>query len=163
MLVAAAEHAMIRVNRKGNPGMSKLRTLIVALAAVLAAGLASPAKADEGIVRIQFIKAGWIIGGAAGSGILVFHGRNYEVSVGGLTYGLTFGGSQTSLRGRVTNITRPSDIEGVYGAAGAGATVIRGPQAIVLTNQKGAILELSGIQTGLMLNLDLSGLALTLK
>ena len=33
----------------------------------------------------------------------------------------------------------------------------------MLTNQKGAILELSGTQTGLMVNLDVSGIALTLK
>ena len=39
--------------------------------------------------------------------------------------------------------------------------VIRGPQAIALTNQRGAVLQLSGTQTGLMTNLDLSGMALT--
>jgi hypothetical protein len=33
----------------------------------------------------------------------------------------------------------------------------------VLTNQKGAVLELSGHQVGLMANADLSGLAITLK
>jgi hypothetical protein len=143
--------------------MSKLRTIIVALAAILTAGLLSPARADEGTVRLQFFKGGWIVGGAAGSGIMTFQGRTYAISVGGLTYGFTFGGSQTSLHGRVSNIRHPSDIEGVYGAAGAGATIIRGPQAIVLTNQKGAILELSGTQTGLMVNLDVSGIALTLK
>ena len=142
--------------------MSRLCTIIVALAAMLAS-VASPARADEGSVRISFIKAGWIIGGAAGSGTLTFRGRTYPLSVGGLTYGLTFGGSQTNLHGRVSNIYQPSDIEGVYGAAGAGATVIRGPQAIVLTNQRGAVLQLSGTQTGLMVNLDLSGLALTLR
>ena len=38
--------------------------------------------------------------------------------------------------------------------------VIRGPQAIVLTNQKGAVLHLFGTQTGLMVNLDLSGMTL---
>jgi hypothetical protein len=141
--------------------MSRIRIIIVALAAMLASA-ASPARADEGFIRISFIKAGWIIGGAAGHGTLTFHGRTYPITVGGITYGLTFGGSQTNLRGRVTHIFRPSDIEGVYGAAGAGATVIRGPQAIVLTNQKGALLELAGEQTGLMLNLDLSGLALSL-
>ena len=36
-------------------------------------------------------------------------------------------------------------------------------RAIVLTNQKGAVLELSGRQVGLMANADLSGLAITLK
>lgn len=131
---------------------SGFRTSIVALSALLAAGVASNARADSGTVRISFIKAGWIIGGAVGSGTLTFRGRTYPLSIGGLTYGLTFGGSQTYLRGRVSNIFRPQDIEGVYGAAGAGATIIRGPQAIVLTNQKGAVLEVSGTQTGLMLN-----------
>jgi hypothetical protein len=33
----------------------------------------------------------------------------------------------------------------------------------VLTNQKGAVLELSGQQTGPMANADRSGLAITLK
>ena len=143
--------------------MSRLRTIIVALVAVLAAGVSSSARADGGTVRISFVKAGFVIGGAVGQGTLTFQGRTYRLTVGGLSYGFTFGGSQTYLHGRVSNIYRPSDIEGVYGAAGAGATVIRGPQAIVLTNQNGAVLELSGNQTGLMVNLDLSGLALSLR
>jgi hypothetical protein len=74
-----------------------------------------------------------------------------------------FGGSKTVLHGRVSNIRRPSDVAGVYGAAGAGLAVGRGARAIVLTNQKGAVLELSGRQVGLMANVDLSGLAITLK
>ena len=65
--------------------------------------------------------------------------------------------------GRVSNINRPSDVAGVYGAAGAGLAVGGGARAIVLTNQKGAVLELSGRQVGLMANVDLSGLAITLK
>ena len=142
--------------------ISGFRTILVALPAILVAGITS-ARADSGTVRISFIKAGWVIGGAVGSGTMTFQGRTYPLSIGGLSYGLTFGGSQTNLHGRVTNIYRPSDIEGVYGAAGAGATVIRGPQAVVLANQKGAVLELSGRQTGLMINLDLSGMALSLK
>ncbi len=142
---------------------STLRTLTVALVAMLAMGLSSAARADSGTVSISFFKGGWIIGGAVGSGTLKFQGRTYRLGIGGLSYGLTFGGSQTYLHGRVSNIYRPSDIEGVYGAAGAGATVIRGPQAIVLTNQKGAVLEVSGRQTGLMINLDLSGMALSLR
>jgi len=140
--------------------MSSLRTIIIALVAMLAASLSSPARADSGTVRISFLKAGWVIGGSVGQGTLTFRGRTYPLSVGGMSYGLTFGGSQTYLQGRVSNIFRPSDIEGVYGAAGAGATVIRGPQAIILSNQKGAVLELSGRQTGLMVNLDVSGMAL---
>ncbi len=142
--------------------MSSFRIIILALAAMLAS-VSSPARADEGVVQISFLKAGWVIGGNVGTGTLTFRGRTYPLSVGGMSYGFTFGGSQTNLHGRVRNIFHPSDIEGVYGAAGAGATVIRGPQAIVLTNQKGAVLHLSGTQTGLMVNLDVSGMALALR
>ena len=74
-----------------------------------------------------------------------------------------FGGSKTVLHGTVSNIYRPSDVAGVYAAAGAGLAVGRGARAIVLTNQKGAVLNLSGHQVGLMANADLSGLAITLK
>lgn len=139
-----------------------LRAIFAATLTVVVAGVAATARADSGTVRLNFVKAGFVIGGAAGSGTLTFRGRTYRLAIGGLSYGFTFGGSQTYLHGRVSNIFRPSDIEGVYGAAGAGGTIIRGPQAIVLANQKGAVLELSGVQTGLMVNLDLSGMGLSL-
>jgi hypothetical protein len=140
---------------------STIRAALIALLAL--AGLSSVARADSGYVTLTIYKAGWVIGGSGGGGTLRFHGRRYPLSVGGIDYGLVFGGSKTVLRGRVSRIRRPSDVAGVYGAAGAGIAVGGGARAIVLTNQKGAVLELSGEQTGLIANLDLSGLAITLK
>jgi hypothetical protein len=140
---------------------SAVRTSLIALVALL--GLSTASRADSGWVTLTIYKAGWIIGGSGGSGVLDFHGRRYPLSTGGIDYGLVFGGSKTVLRGRVSNIYRPSDVAGVYGAAGAGLAVGRGARAIVLTNQKGAVLELSGRQVGLLANVDLSGLAITLK
>jgi hypothetical protein len=144
----------------------KMPSLIrVALFALTAFVGATPfaAHADEGTVSLTIYKAGWIIGGSGGGGSLNFHGRRYPLSAGGLDYGLVFGGSKTELHGRVSHINRPSDVAGVYGAAGAGLAVGNGARAIVLTNQKGAVLELSGEQVGLMANVDLSGLAITLR
>jgi hypothetical protein len=137
--------------------------LSAALLALLAFAGLSPANADEGTVSLVIYKGGWIIGGSGGSGVLHFHGRSYGLSTGGIDYGLVFGGSKTVLRGRVSNINRPSDVAGVYGAAGAGLAIGGGARAIVLTNQKGAVLELAGHQTGLMANADLSGLAISLR
>ena len=142
---------------------SAIRAALLALAAFAGAALSPAARADEGTVSLTIYKAGWIIGGSGGGGTLNFHGRSYGLSAGGLDYGLVFGGAKTVLRGRVSNISRPSDVAGVYGAAGAGLAVGRGARGIVLTNQKGAVLELSGQQIGLMANVDLSGLAITLK
>ena len=128
---------------------SALRVALLALTAFVSAALSSAAHADEGFVSLTIYKAGWIIGGSGGHGVLNFQGRRYALSTGGIDYGLVFGGSKTILRGRVSNIFRPSDVAGVYGAAGAGLAVGSGARAIVLTNQKGAILELSGVQTAL--------------
>jgi hypothetical protein len=140
---------------------SAVRTTLIALAAL--AGLSSASLADSGTVRLTIYKAGWIIGGSGGSGTLYFRGRAYRLSTGGLDYGLVFGGSKTVLHGTVRNIELPSDVAGVYVAAGAGLAVGRGARAIVLTNQKGAVLELSGRQVGLLANADLSGLAIVLE
>jgi hypothetical protein len=137
-----------------------LKGALAALTILLAAG---PAHADSGTITLTIYKGGWFIGGSAGGGTLYFRGRSYPVSVGGIDYGLVFGGSKTVLQGRVTNIFRPSDVAGVYGAAGAGLAIGGGARAIVLANQKGAVLELSGRQVGLMANADLSGLALTMR
>jgi len=142
---------------------SGLRAALIALTALTGASLSSAAQADEGFDDITVIKAGWIIGGSGGSGVLNFRGRSYPLSIGGISYGIVFGAAKTVLHGRVSNIVRPSDVAGVYGAAGAGLAVGRGARAIVLTNQKGAVLELSGYQTGLMANADLSGLAITMR
>jgi hypothetical protein len=130
---------------------------------VLIGGGLNQARADSGSIVLTVYKAGWIIGGSGGYGTLTFRGKRYPLSVGGLDYGLIFGGSKTVLRGRVSNISRASDVAGVYGAAGAGLAIGRGARAIVLANQKGAVLELEGRQVGLMANADLSGLAITMK
>lgn len=142
---------------------SRIRTTIVAALALAGASISSAALADSGTIRINVIKGGWFIGASGGSGTLTFRGRTYPLSIGGLSAGLVFGASQTYLSGRVSRINSPRDVAGVYGAGGAGAALGRGVSAIVLTNDKGALLEMSGRQTGLMVNADLSGLAITLK
>ena len=118
----------------------RLRASLIALIAVVGASVASAAYADSGTIWLTEYKGGWVFGASVGRGALNFHGKRYELSVGGMSWGLVFGGSRTTLSGTVTNISRPSDVEGVYGAAGAGAAVVAGVRAIVLRNGKGAVL-----------------------
>lgn len=148
--------------------LSRFRSALFALAALTGVGLASTvmapsAYADSGYINFKVLKAGWVIGGSGGSGVLHFHGRTYPISIGGLSAGFVFGASETHFRGRVTHIRRASDIAGVYVAAGGGGAVGRGAQAIVLTNEKGAVLTLSGRQAGLQINADISGFAITMR
>jgi lipid-binding SYLF domain-containing protein len=141
--------------------LSGLRAGLIAIAALV--GAVSVAHAEDGTISIRIFKAGFIVGGSAGEGVLTFHGQRYPLSIGGLSYGFTFGASETRFHGTVSNIHRPSDINGVYAQGGAGAAVGRGAQAIALANQNGALLTLSGEQSGLIVSADLSGLALSLK
>src|SRR6516165_7895920 len=82
-----------------------LRSALVALIALFGVGLQS-ANADSGGITLTIYKGGWIIGGSAGGGTLTFRGRSYRLGVGGIDYGLLFGGSKTVLHGRVRNIQR---------------------------------------------------------
>ncbi len=142
---------------------TKFRAAVVALAALAGVSISTTASADSGSIRFSVLKAGIVVGGSGGSGSMTFKGRSYPISIGGLSYGFTFGASQTDFRGRVSNIRRPSDVAGVYAAAAAGAAVGRGAQAIVLTNQNGAVLTLTGRQAGLIVSADLNGMAVSLR
>ena len=141
----------------------QFRARLIGLIAIVGTSVSSATYADGGIVQFLVLKAGWFIGGSGGRGTLTFHGRRYPLTIGGLSAGLVFGASGANFVGRVSHIFRPSDVAGVYGAAGAGGAVVVGAGAIVLSNEKGAVLSLSGRQVGLIANIDLSGMAISLR
>ena len=141
----------------------KFRTVVAAAVATAGVGLAGAAHADSGTIRFYVYKAAFFVGGSGGEGTLTFHGRRYPISVGGISGGLAFGASKTYFQGRVRNIHRVRDATGVYGAAGGGGAIGKGAQVIVMTNGKGAQLELKGQQVGLQVNADITGLAITVK
>ena len=153
----------MRLSHRFRTGLRAGLIALTALTALAGAGLASAAYADSGSVRFNVIKAGFVVGGSGGSGVLNFHGKRYPISIGGVSWGFTFGASSTDFRGTVSNIRRPSDVTGVYAAAGAGAAVGPGAGAIVLTNQKGAVLTLAGRQAGLIVAADLNGMVISVR
>jgi len=142
---------------------SAFRASLIGMLALAGAVLSSAACADEGSISFSVVKAGFIIGGSGGSGVLIFHGQRYPIGIGGLSYGFTFGASETRFHGTVSHIRRPSDVNGVYAAGNVGAAVGVGGQAIVLTNQNGAVLTLAGRSVGAIVSADLNGLVLSLR
>jgi hypothetical protein len=142
---------------------SGLRCTLVAATALAGLAFSSGAQAATCAISFSVIKGGWVIGASAGSGTLRCGRRSYPISIGGLSAGIVFGGSETNFHGRASFIRSPYDVAGVYGAAGAGAAVGVGAQVITLRNEKGAVLNLSGRQVGLQVNADLSGLSISMK
>ena len=142
------------------PFRAILTALIVAFATAM---LPAAARADSGSISFRVLKGGWIVGASGGSGTLYFHGHSYPLAIGGLSAGFAFGASETYFHGTVSHISRASDVSGVYGAVGGGGALGVGAQAIVLRNEKGAVLTLTGHQVGLQINIDLSGMSISVR
>ena len=141
------------------------RSLILSGAGVaLATGsLLSPAEAATGAVAINIAQAGFIFGISGGSGTLTFRGRQYPLSIGGISAGATIGASGADLVGTASHLQQASDIEGIYSAVNAGIAVAGGRQSIQLSNARGVILRLRGRQVGFMFSFDLSGMNISLR
>jgi hypothetical protein len=132
-------------------------------AALFSGGLTGSAEAYHGRVVLKIFSAGFILGAGGGSGVLYFHGRQYPLSIGGVSLGATIGISGVELVGTATGLTGPGDIQGTYTAAGAGLAVAGGASAITLSNGRGVVLNLQGRQVGFKLSAAVGGLNISLK
>ena len=133
---------------------------LVVLAASL--GLARPSQAVSGQVRVTVTKAGFIVGGGGGRGVLTFRHRNYPFTVQGLSLGLTAGASVNRLVGRAENMNELRDFTGTYSVVGAGAALFGGIGGVQLKNDKGVIVSLQGAKTGLEVSANVSTVVITL-
>jgi len=142
---------------------SKIRFALAALTVVAGAVFSSAAQAESCSISFSVLKAGWVVGGSGGRGVMRCGSHSYPISIGGISAGFVFGASETRFHGRASFSGSPYNVAGVYGAAGAGAAVGIGAQAIVLRNEKGSTLSLTGRQIGLQVNADLSGLSISMR
>ena len=102
------------------------------------------------------------IGFTWGSGTLIFEGKEYPVKVNGLTI-VHVGASGYSASGVVYQLTKLSDIEGVYTAVSAGVAVAGGATATTMKNDHAVAIEMTATHTGLNLQLGPEGVTITLK
>jgi len=132
------------------------------VAAVMLTGVPSQSYADTGSVRLKITKVGFIVGVGGGSGILHFKGKNYRLSIGGISAG-TIGAAGADLVGTASNLRTAADIAGTYSAVSAGIAVAGGAKAATLQNSNGVVLQLQGRQVGFEASLSLSGMTISLQ
>src|SRR4051812_50193747 len=101
---------------------SRLHITLAAAITLAGIGLSSAAQAETCSIAFTVIKAGFVVGGQGGSGVMRCGGRSYRFSVGGLSYGFMIGASETRFAGTATFRGSPRSVAGVYGAGGARAT-----------------------------------------
>jgi hypothetical protein len=138
--------------------MWKISRRIVLISGVaIVSGSSRIAEAATGSVALRIASGGFIVGVGGGSGVLVFRGVRYPLTLGGVSLGATIGVSEVELVGTAFHLHDPHDIEGAYSAASAGVAVAGGATAVVLSNARGVI------QVGFKLSLAISGLTISLK
>ncbi|UWU81042.1 hypothetical protein N2603_22005 [Bradyrhizobium huanghuaihaiense] len=144
-----------------------LRAIAAGLAALVLVLLAMPATPSfaqaSGHVRVKFVKAGLLVGGGAGSGVLNYRGRNYPFTVGGLSLGITAGASVGRFEGRASGIRDVADFAGTYSSVGGGLALVGGINGVQLRNEKGVTLVLQGPKAGLELAANISQITISLK
>jgi hypothetical protein len=133
--------------------------LVVMAAALMLVGMPSQSSAQVGRIHAKILKAGFIIGLGGGSGTLTYQGHKYPLRLGGISAGM-IGLAGMELVGTASNLRTPADIAGAYTAVGAGIAVIGGAKVARMQNANGVIIELHGVQIGLDVSLNLSGLTI---
>lgn len=137
----------------------KIGSTVVAAAIILLStlSLSHAQTAPTGSIRLNVGKAGFIVGIGGGSGTLRFQGRDYPVSVGGISIG-TIGVAGADLVGRVYNLRTAADIAGTYTAVSGGIAIAGGAKAAPVQNANGVVMELQGTQAGFEVSLGYANL-----
>jgi hypothetical protein len=102
------------------------------------------------------------IGFSWGSGTLTYKGKEYPVSVNGVSLGKV-GITGSSASGEVYHLKRLQDFEGHYNAGGAGVTVVGGRNAVAMTNENGVKVLLASTSRGVDVTLAGGGVDMKLK
>ncbi|MBR1168062.1 hypothetical protein [Bradyrhizobium liaoningense] len=134
---------------------------------LLALGLTAPATPSfaqaAGQVRVKIVKAGLLVGGGAGSGVLTYRGKTYPFKVSGLSFGITVGATFGRLDGWASGIREVSDFAGTYSSVGGGFALVGGANGVHLRNEKGVTMVLQGPKAGLELAANISQITIALR
>lgn len=143
-----------------------LRSIIrLAAIALFAVGIvASPAFGQAaGHVRVKIVKAGLLVGGGAGNGVLTYRGRTYPFRVKGISLGVTAGATAGRLEGWASGIRDVRDFAGTYSSVGGGGALVAGAGGVHLRNDNGVVMVLQGPKAGLEMAANLSAIVISLK
>jgi len=102
------------------------------------------------------------VGISWGKGSLSYRGKQYRVSVNGLSVG-DLGVSKIEAAGEVYNLGKLDDFDGNYTAVGAGLTIGGGGGVVAMRNQNGVQVELVATTQGIKLALGDAGVSMKIE
>jgi hypothetical protein len=155
---------MLRNHRDSRALFRSRAISLLALALLVFAIPATPSFAQaSGHVRVKIVKAGLLVGGGTGSGVLTYRGRNYPFRVSGLSFGITAGATVGRFEGWASGIRDVGDFAGSYSSVGGGGALVGGLGGIHLRNDKGVVILLQGPKAGVEFAANLSEITVSLK
>jgi hypothetical protein len=102
------------------------------------------------------------IGWSWGKGTLSYKGKKYEFKVDGLSV-IDIGISKATSKGKVFNLKKIEDFDGIYTAMAAEGTVAGGAGVTKMKNQNGVVIELVSTTQGANLKLAAEGVKFAIK
>jgi hypothetical protein len=142
--------------------MKRFASIVLLAASVFAAPLlASAADTPDATISLagRTVAAG--VGVSHAKGTLQYRGQSYPVDLQGLSV-VAVGASAFTATGDVYHLTKPSDLNGNYVAASAGAALADGGTATTLKNENGVLIRLRSTDKGVQFNLSVESVTLKL-
>jgi len=142
---------------------SRFRPALAATVMLVGMGFSSTAQAETCAISFTMVNSGFGAGTQSGRGVMRCKSRRYPIQLSGMSQGIMAGASETRFNGKATFQGNPRSVEGVYGGAHAGISVGSGGEALIMTNQAGAVLAVVGRQRGTQINANVSRLEVTMR
>src|SRR5438067_13417286 len=142
--------------------INKAGVLLLVLGLITGVTAAEKEGKPDATLRLSFKSVGIGIGFSSGEGTLTYKGKEYPISVSGMSVGKV-GVSGSSATGKVYNLKSLADFDGHYVGAGTGMTVAGGRSRLEMKNQNGVQLYIASASQGLDVALGRSGAGMSVK
>lgn len=138
---------------------------ILSVVFCLMAGFAQAAEKSTQPDAMLHLRSGSVAAGVGiswGKGTLIYKGREYPVSVNGLSLGKV-GITKVTASGEVHHLKSLEDFSGNYTSTNADLTLAGGHSGITMKNQNGVVVVLHATSKGVDLTIGASGVDMKLK
>ena len=145
--------------------MHRIVVALVTAGTLCVSGVVATAEAKEkpaATLRLSGDSVAAGVGFSWGEGTLVYKGKEYPVSVEGLSVG-SVGITSATASGKVYQLKDIKDFDGNYTAFSAGATAAGGGSVTTMKNQNGVTVELVSTTQGVKLTLGPSGVRMKIN
>jgi hypothetical protein len=142
--------------------VKKIGLLLLVLGVITGFTQAAKEEKPDATIRLSGGGVAAGIGFSWGKGTLTYKGKDYPISVKGLSLGKV-GITSATASGGVYHLKKLEDFDGNYTGVGAGMTLAGGRSAVTVKNQNGVRIRLISTTRGVDLTIGSGGVEMKIK